>query len=121
MGISQQPVGIALVRSCITVLDQEPVVAFRLAFAIPAHAHQHPTSVQALAVEREFQVALRQPLVRVDLGFPIAAVPELHRAGAILALRDRALEVAVVERMILDLDREPLVVRIERGALGHRP
>ena len=32
-----------------------------------------------------------------------------------------AFEVAVVERMVLDLDRQPLAVRIERRALGHRP
>src|SRR5207249_4978740 len=54
-------------------------------------------------------------------GIPIAAVPELHSAAAILVFRNGAFEIAVVERMVLDLDREPLVVWIERGAARHRP
>ena len=32
-----------------------------------------------------------------------------------------AFEIAVIERMVLDLDRQPLVVRIERGTARHRP
>ena len=59
--------------------------------------------------------------VLVALGQPEAAIPQHDGAAAILALGDRALEVAVVERMVLDLDGEALVVRIERRALGHRP
>ena len=58
---------------------------------------------------------------RLALRFPIAAVPDLDRAAAIFALRDGAFEVAVVERMVLDLDGEPLVCRIERWAARHRP
>src|SRR6202011_4603490 len=52
---------------------------------------------------------------------PIAAVPELHRATAILVLRNRAFEIAVVERMVLDLDREPLVMRVERRSSRDGP
>src|SRR5262249_42563711 len=35
--------------------------------------------------------------------------------------RDRTFEVAIIERMVLDLDREPLVMRVERGPPRHRP
>src|SRR3981189_2114169 len=111
------------------MLDQQPVstailtigVAATTLVPVPLHAYQHPAPVQALALEDEFQVAFLQPLVRIALGQPVAAIPELHRAAAILALGNGALEVAVVERMVLDLDRQPLVVRIERGAAGHCP
>ncbi len=53
--------------------------------------------------------------------FPIAAIPELHGAAAVLVIWNGAFEIAVIERMVLDLDREPLVVRIERGTARHCP
>ena len=79
--------------------------------------------MQPLALEGEFEVAVGERLLRgfVALRLPIAAIPELNGAAAILALGDGALEIAVVERMILDLDRQALVVRVERGAAGDRP
>src|SRR5437762_10325398 len=40
---------------------------------------------------------------------PSPAVPDHHRAAAILALRDGTLEVVVFDRMILDLHRQPLL------------
>jgi hypothetical protein len=59
--------------------------------------------------------------VRIALGNPVAPIPELDRPSTVLAFRDRALEVAVVERMVLDLDRQALVVRVERWTPGDRP
>ena len=50
-----------------------------------------------------------------------AAVPDLDRAGAVVALRDLALEAPVLERMILDVDREVLLARLQRNAFRHRP
>ena len=38
-----------------------------------------------------------------------AVVPDLDRAGAVLALRDLALERRVVERVVLDVDGEVLL------------
>ncbi|MHC2538449.1 hypothetical protein ACVJMY_008018 [Bradyrhizobium diazoefficiens] len=101
------------------MLDQQPVGALA-AIAIVAHADQHPASVQLFAVQRELQVALPKTTLGI-IGLPGAAVPQHDRAAAILAFRDRSFEIAIVERMVLDLDRQPLVVRIERGALRHRP
>ena len=101
------------------MLDQEPVGPFSPG-AVVAHTDQHPTAVQLVAVQREFQIAFLVSPLRI-VGFPIAAVPELHGTAAILPLRNGAFEIAVIERMILHFDREPLVMRIERGALGNRP
>ena len=52
---------------------------------------------------------------------PGAAVPHDHVAAAVLAARDHALEVGVVERVVLDVDREVPRRGIEGQALRHRP
>ncbi len=103
------------------MLDQEPVVPL-LAFAA-FHPHQDETALQPLAVEDDLKVAFLQALMRIGpgLGLPIAAVPQHHRAAAILAFWDRPLEVAVVERVVLHLHGEPAVMRVDRRAFGHRP
>ena len=71
--------------------------------------------------ERELQVALLQRRVHVvDLGRPGAAVPQHDDAGAV-AGGDDAFELAVLDRVILDVHRQPLGRRVERRSLGHRP
>ena len=57
----------------------------------------------------------------VPSGSPEAAIPQHHRAAAILALWNGPFEIAVVERVILDLDRQALVGGIEGGALASPP
>ncbi|MGY4642513.1 hypothetical protein ACVW07_000346 [Cellulomonas sp. URHB0016] len=52
---------------------------------------------------------------------PGPAVPDDDVAPAVLARRDDALEVLVLERMVLDMDRHPSHVRVERRAARHRP
>ncbi len=52
---------------------------------------------------------------------PIAAIPELYRTAAILTFWNSAFEIAVIEWMVLDFDREPLVVGIERRAARDSP
>ena len=52
---------------------------------------------------------------------PLAPVPHDDRAGAVVARGDEALEVAVLERVILDVHREPLVGRVVRGSFRHGP
>ena len=79
--------------------------------------HERPASLQPLAVQPNGQPAvllLLEELVR-------AAVPDLDRARAVLALRDLALELRVLERVVLDVDGEVLLARLERHALRHRP
>ena len=112
-------VGVACPGEFVAVLDQEPVGALA-AVTVALHPHQHPAAVQFLAVQVEFQVALGEAAIGV-IGFPGAAVPELHGAAAILIVGNGAFEITVIERMVLDLDRKPLVVRIERGPARHRP
>ena len=86
-----------------------------------AGAHQHPRSFELVAVERELQVALLQRRIDiVDFRRPGALVPQHHDAGAV-AFRDDSFERAVLDRMILDVHRQPLRLRIERRSLRHRP
>ncbi len=115
----QDIVGRALFREFVAMFYQQPIRSFA-PVTVMAHADQHPTAVELVAVQREFQVALLESFFGV-VGLPIAAVPELHCAAAILALRNGAFKIAVIERMIFHLNREALVVRIERGTAGDRP
>src|SRR5258707_5495734 len=98
----------------VAMLDQKPVAA--VAFAVVQHAHDHPAALQLLAREREFQFALSKcPLwIAAVFGGPETAVPQHDRSAAVLALRNCAFKVAVVEGMVLDLHRQAPVTRIER-------
>ena len=50
-----------------------------------------------------------------------SAVPDPHRAGAVFAGRDVALEVEVLERMVLGVDGEPVLGRVRRDPVRDRP
>jgi hypothetical protein len=92
------------------------------ASAVIAHPHKDKASLQTLALQAKLEIALCQGLLWaiVAFGLPIAAIPQHHRAAAILAFPDGTFEIAVVERMILDLNGKTLVVRIERRFLEWR-
>ena len=106
-------------RFVVALLDQQPRF---LAFLAPAlHAHQRPAATQLLSRQRKFQMTLAVAPPRIAFGTPRTAIPQYDRSRAVLLFRDHALEVAIGERMILDVDGEPLVRRIEAGALRHRP
>ena len=77
--------------------------------------------MELLAVEPEGEAAFAVVLARIALGLPAAAVPEHDRAAAVLPLRDRALEAAVIERVVLDMDGKPLLAGDEARTLGDRP
>ena len=79
-------------------------------------AEQDVAAADALAVEGDHHLVLA-PLV----GLVGPAVPDLHRARAVLALRDVAVEVEVLERVVLGADREVVAAGVRRDALGHRP
>lgn len=104
------------------VFDEQPICPVA-AVAIIAHAHQHEAAVQAFAFQGELEVTLGEGLLGalISFRFPIAPIPEHDRPTAILTFRNGAFEVAIVERMILDLNCQPLVVRVERRAFGDRP
>src|SRR5262249_38909851 len=106
-------VRLAFDGSYVAMLDEQPVSALA-AVAITTHTHEHPASMHALAFHHEFQFALAQLLLGRGLAFrrPQTPIPKLHGAPAVLAVRNRAFEIAIVERVILHLDREPLVARI---------
>jgi hypothetical protein len=77
--------------------------------------------MQPLAVQRELQVAGFDSRLWRTFRRPVATVPKLNRPAAILSFRNRAFEVAVVERVIFNFDRQALVVRVERRTSRHRP
>ena len=107
---------------CVAMLDQQPIGALA-AELIAAHAHQDPTALELVTLQREFQIARLQCVLGAfhALGNPEAAVPQHDGAAAVLTLRNRAFEVAVVERMILHFHGQALVGRIQRGPAGDGP
>src|SRR5262249_37051304 len=58
---------------------------------------------------------------RITDGFPGAAIPQKDGAAAVLSFGDDALEIAVVEGVILDMHRQPFVPRIEARSFRDRP
>jgi len=111
----------AAVGALVVLLEQQPVPAL-------AHPREREAAVQLLALEPERDVAVRDGVLHRDRPAALdrdvlvgAGVPDDHRAGAVFALGDAALELEVVERVVLGLDGEPLVARVERRALRHGP
>src|SRR5262249_883998 len=85
--------------------------------AVEMRRDEAPDAVELCAVEADGQPTvslLLEQLVR-------AAIPDLDRAGAVLALWDLALEVRVVERMVLDVDGKMPLAALERNALRDSP
>ena len=108
----------------VALLEQQPL---RPATPIATPLHEHEPAPQLLAVEVEVQVAgldRRQRIVVVAVGLgqrPPPPVPHDDVATAVLAGRDDALEVEVVERMVLHVHGHPLHGGVERRALRHGP
>ena len=103
----------------VLLLDEEPVVSVLARLGL--QPHEHPGALEAPAVQHELQLAVAQARLDVAERFPEPLVPEHHRAAAVLALRNGSLEVAVLQRMVLHVHGQPLVARVVRGPLGHRP
>ncbi len=108
-------VGARLSRVRVALLDQEPLVLAALGL------HERPFAAQLVAAQLEQQLAFDEALVDVVERHPAAAVPDDHRARAVVAGRDQPLEVRVLDGVVLDVDREPLVGRVRRRALRHGP
>ena len=102
----------------IALLDEQPRLLF---FVVLLDPHQHPAAVQLVAVQVELEVALAQALVRIAHRTPEALVPDDDLARAVLLRGDGAFEAGIRQRVILDVDRHALFLRIEARALGHGP
>src|SRR6202040_469244 len=120
--LGEDRVGVTFSSVLIPMLDQEPIGPFA-GGPVMLHADENPAAVQTLSLQHELEVAASKRLLwrLVAFGLPKSAVPALNRPAAVFAPGDRSLEVPIIERVILDLDREPLVMEIERRAAGHGP
>lgn len=64
--------------------------------------------MQPFAIKPEFQIASFERRLRrggVFFRHPVAAIPQQHRAPAILTLRDSAFEIAIFKGVIFDFNR----------------
>ncbi len=112
----EQLIGLDVTGECILGLDQEPCGLALLAAA----AHQMPATLEPLAEQLETQVALLQLRLGVAFGGPYAGVELIDMALAVTVF-NIAFETGVGHRVIFDLHRQTLHLRVIAGALGHRP
>jgi hypothetical protein len=109
----------ALDRVLVALVQEHPCLAAALAVA----ADEHEPAAQLVPVD------LRVQLSGLDRGawvvglhrLPGADVPHHDVAAAVLARGDHALEVEVLDRVVLDVHGEPPCRGVERRALGDRP
>ena len=97
--------------------DQEPLLV------LPAHPCEAPAAAQLVAAELHLdEPALELGQEILGLRRAIApVVPHDDGAGTVVVLRDDALEVGVLERVVLDVDGQALDLGPERRALGDCP
>src|SRR5207249_9255307 len=93
--------------------DDQPVLFITAAVG----SHERPRPLEPGPMQAHGQAAVLLRLEKL-IG---AAIPDLDRARAILALRDLPLERRVLQRMVLHMNGEMLLARLERHALRHRP
>ncbi len=121
----------AVLRGLVALVDEQPLVAFvvleRLArrAAGPATGpDDRESTLELLAVEPELELAVGDGGRGVDrgsLGLPGPPVPDDDVARAVLLGRDDALEVEVLDRVVLDVDGHPPDLGVEGGALRDGP
>ncbi len=121
-------------RDLVPLVDEQPLVALVVlegtrAWVVrpapaPARPHDREAPLQLLAVEAELELAIGDgaaPVERRRLGCPGAPVPDDDVAGAVLLGRDHALEVEVLDRVVLDVDGHPAHAGVEGRALRDGP
>src|SRR5690606_18156860 len=69
----------------------------------------------------EIQLAGGQRFQRIAVAGPVAVVEHVDMAGAVVARGDVALEGSVLQRVVLDLDGQPLLARAQRRPFRHSP
>jgi len=105
------------VREGVGLLQEEPLPL------LAAHAREHPSPAELESKELELELAPRDLLARrpvAERAEP-AAVPDDGRPRAVAALGDHALEVGILDWVVLDVDGQAALAVADRGALGHRP
>ena len=108
-----------VLHAIVLLLDEQPVVVALAALRL--HVHEHPRAFQAMPVEDELEIAVAQPFLHVHERLPVPFVPQHHGAAAVLALRNGALEGAVVQRVVLHAHGQPLVARVVGRPLRNGP
>src|SRR5581483_11179001 len=93
--------------------DQEPV----LLLAVEVRRDERPHAVEPLAVQPHLELTAALLLEQL-VG---AVVPDLDRAGPVLAGRDLACKGGVFERMVIHVDGERARTGLHRHPLRHRP
>src|ERR1700736_172609 len=83
--------------------------------------HQRPAALELLAVELELEMALGIAGDGIAFRDPRSAVPQQYRTAAVLLRGDDAFEGAVLDRVVLDVQCQPLVGRVETVTFGYRP
>ncbi len=104
----------------VVLVQQQPLL---LAGAVLAPPYQEEATPQLLAVQLEVQLAGLHRGHRVVVAHegPRTPIPHDDVATAVLAVTDHALEVGVLDRMVLDVHRESAGGRVEGRALRHGP
>jgi len=115
----------------VILVQQQPLLLARFArlaertisTGVGPGAHEHEPATQLLALQIEMQLTGldRTPGILAVARPPGAGVPDDHIAAPVPAHRDDALEIEVVQRVVLDMKCRAAHHGIERGPFGHRP
>ena len=97
--------------------DEQPLLP-RLPLLEP---HERPHALELVAPQFEQELAVLQSLLRILEHDAAPDVPHDHLAAAVLARRNYALELDVLDGVVLDVDGELLVGGIGRDPLWHCP
>ena len=108
----------SLAGPLVGLLDEQPLLAGVVA---PLERDQREAPAQLVAVQLEQQLAVLEAVLEVLEGQVGAVVPHHDLASAVVAGRNRALEIRVLHRMVFHLHGEALVLGIHGRPLGHRP
>ena len=112
----------ARVRLRVSVLDQQP---FRLLRSWTCRRglclYKDKTSSKPTASQSELQLSLVELFPRFPNAFVSSLVPNLNGSRSVIAFRDHAFELPVLEWMVFGFHGQPLVIGVQRRPLGNRP
>src|SRR6266850_2844355 len=100
--------------------DEKPVLPAALVGA-PADSDQGPPPGELPAYQLEDEVAPLEAFMRVPDRRPRTEIPDPHGTSTVLAFRNRSLEGAVLDRVVLHLNGESPLPRIRAQALRDGP